>query len=149
MHYLSADGAVVSNAPIWAYARMLLMRGKTPVGRLISARAFDRFATPLLDDYGYGVDVLEGGRVLAHSGSIAGFQAYLSAHLDEGFAVVFLSNGPLDKALRERIARDCRSGAGRWAPPSSAWPDATTSRAALSWPKRELVFKQRTAELAL
>lgn len=152
--YLSADGAVVSNAAdMGAYARMLLMRGKTPGGRLISARAFDRFATPLLDDYGYGVDVLEGGRVLAHSGSIAGFQAYLFAHLDEGFAVVFLSNGPLDKALRERIARRLsKAEAGRdTAPPSSAWPDATSFAGRFVGAEgRELVFKTNArAELAL
>lgn len=123
--YLSADGAIVSDAAdMGVYARMLLARGKVPGGRLISARAFDRFATAVRDDYGYGVDVLEGGRVLAHSGSIAGFQAYLIVHLDKGFAVTFLSNGPLDKGLRERITRRL-SGAGEGAPSSTGtWPEA-------------------------
>lgn len=152
--YLSADGAIVSNAAdMGAYARMLLMRGKTPAGQLISARAFDRFATPLLDDYGYGVDVLEGGRVLAHSGSIAGFQAYLVAHLDEGFAVVFLSNGPLDKALRERIVRRLSKAgtAPETVPSSSVWPDAESFAGRfVRADGHALVFKVNApAELAL
>ncbi len=102
--YLAADGAIVSTAAdMSAYGRMLLARGNTPKGRLISARAFDRFAKPALDDYGYGIDVKEGGRMLAHSGGIAGFQAYLAAYPTDGYAVVFLGNGPMDKALRDRI----------------------------------------------
>lgn len=126
--YLSADGAIVSNAAdMGAYARMLLARGDTPAGRLISARAFDRFAAPVLDDYGYGVDVLEGGRVLAHSGSIAGFQSYLAANLDKGVAVVLLGNGPIDKALRERIiARLSEARIDKPASSAAAWPDAAS-----------------------
>lgn len=142
--YLSADGAIVSNAAdMGAYARMLLTRGKTPGGRLISSRAFDRFATAVRDDYGYGVDVLDGGRVLAHSGSIAGFQAYLVAYLDEGFAVTFLSNGPLDKALRERIvARLSKAKASVIAPPKAAWPDAESFAGRfVAVDGRELVFR--------
>lgn len=152
--YLSADGAIVSNAAdMGAYARMLLARGKTPSGRLISARAFDRFATAVRDDYGYGVDVLDGGRVLAHSGSIAGFQAYLAAHVEEGFAVTFLSNGPLDKAFRDRIIRrlsQAESGEGA-SPPTSAWPDAKdfTGRF-VDANGRELAFMaEASGELAL
>lgn len=102
--YLASDGAIVSTAAdMSAYARMLLGRGATPAGRLISARAFDRFSTPALDNYAYGIEVSDHGQVLEHGGSIAGFQAHLEAHLPDGFAVVLLSNGPLDKALSERI----------------------------------------------
>ncbi|WP_380872416.1 hypothetical protein ACFB49_33540 [Sphingomonas sp. DBB INV C78] len=110
--YLSADGGIVSTAAdMGSYARMLLGRGETPSGRLISARAFDRFSTPVLDDYGYGVDVLDSGRVLAHSGSIAGFQAYLNADLANRFAVIFLGNGPIDRTLRDRIIARLTEGA--------------------------------------
>lgn len=124
--HLSADGAVVSDAAdMGAYARMLLARGDTPGGRLISAAAFDRFATAGLDDYGYGIDVLEGGRVLAHSGSIAGFQAYLSAHVADGFAVVFLGNGPIDKVLRDRIIARLANGAPKTPQASPAWLGAS------------------------
>jgi len=118
--YLAADGAIVSTAAdMSAYGRMLLARGNTPKGRLISARAFDRFAKPALDDYGYGIDVKEGGRVLAHGGSIAGFQAYLAAYPADGYAVVFLGNGPADKALRDRIlARLSQAAGGAAKPPA-------------------------------
>lgn len=120
--YLASDGAIVSTVgDMSAYARMLLARGDTPSGRLISARAFDRFATPVSDDYGYGVDVQDGGRIIAHGGSIAGFRAYLSAHLADGFAVVFLANGPLDGALRDRIiARLVRASGGTPKPADAA-----------------------------
>lgn len=102
--YLAADGAIVSTAGDMAsYARMLLARGDAPGGRLVSARAFARLATARLDDYGYGFDVLDEGRALAHSGSIAGFQAYLHADLGQGVAVVLLGNGPIDPGLRDRI----------------------------------------------
>ncbi len=126
--YLAADGAIVSTAgDMAAYARMLLARGDAPGGRLISERAFARLATARLDDYGYGFDVLDGGRVLAHSGSIAGFQAYLHADLGQGMAVVLLGNGPIDPGLRGRIiarlsgkAPDKASGAPKpFAEPSS------------------------------
>jgi D-alanyl-D-alanine carboxypeptidase len=116
--YLAADGAIVSTAAdMSAYGRMLLARGDTPKGRLISARAFDRFAKPALDDYGYGIDVKEGGRMLAHSGGIAGFQAYLAAYPADGYAVVFLGNGPMDNALRDRILTRLSQAAGGAAKP--------------------------------
>ena len=102
--HLAADGAIVSTAPdMTAYARMLLARGKTPQGRLLSGRAFARIATPVRDNYGYGFDIAEGGAMLFHTGSIAGFQAYFAVHLKQGLGIVMLGNGPADRALRERI----------------------------------------------
>lgn len=102
--YLAADGAITSTAADMSrYARMLLNRGAIPGGRLVSAKAFERFATPVLDGYGYGMTIAHDGRVLSHSGGIAGFQSYLEMHPTENFALVFLSNGPLDMALIERI----------------------------------------------
>ncbi|WP_374524944.1 serine hydrolase domain-containing protein [Sphingopyxis sp.] len=102
--YIAADGAIVSNAPdMTAYARMLLARGGTPKGRLLSDRAFSRMITPVRDDYGYGFDIAEHGEMLSHTGSIAGFQAYFAVHLEQGLGIVILGNGPADRALRERI----------------------------------------------
>ncbi|MGE0582806.1 MAG: serine hydrolase domain-containing protein [Steroidobacteraceae bacterium] len=126
--YLSADGAIVSNATdMGLYARMLLARGDTPRGRLISASAFDRFATAGLEDYGYGIEVREGGRILAHSGSIAGFQAWLFANLEEGFAVVFLCNGPLDAGLRERVVMQLSKAKDPVVPVApTPWPGAAS-----------------------
>ncbi|WP_235364787.1 serine hydrolase domain-containing protein [Sphingomonas sp. ERG5] len=126
--YLAADGAIVSTgADMSAYARMLLARGDTPKGRLISARAFDRFATAVLEDYGYGIDVKEHGQVLAHGGSIAGFEAYLRADLAHGVGIVFLSNGPLDDALRDRIIARLTQGASGQPKAAPKVGDATDS----------------------
>lgn len=124
--YLAADGAVVSTgSDMAALARMLLARGQAPSGRVISPRAFERFSTPALDGYGYGVDVADGGRVLSHTGSIAGFRAYLEAHPGEGLAAVVLANGPLEG--RERIAARLIEGAGG-RPKAAAPPRKTPSR---------------------
>ena len=102
--YLSADGAIVSTAPdMSAYARMLLARGNAPKTRLLSDRAFARLATPVRDDYGYGFDIADGGNRLFHTGSIAGFQAYLAVDLGQGLGLVILGNGPADPGLRQRI----------------------------------------------
>ncbi len=102
--HVAADGAIVSTAPdMTAYARMLLARGKTSKGRLISESAFTRIATPVRDDYGYGFDIADKGERLFHTGSIAGFQAYFSVHLGQGLGIVILGNGPADRLLRERI----------------------------------------------
>ncbi len=111
--YLAADGGLVSTAGHMArYARMLLARGALPTGRLISERAFDRIAQPAVDDYGYGFDVFDGGGVLAHSGTIAGYKAYLNADIAHGFAVILLANGPLDNTLRDRIVARLTEAAG-------------------------------------
>ncbi len=102
--HVAADGAIVSTAPdMTAYARMLLARGKTAKGRMLSESAFARIATPVRDDYGYGFDIGDKGEMLFHTGSIAGFQAYFSIHLGQGLGIVILGNGPADRALRERI----------------------------------------------
>lgn len=102
--HIAADGAIVSNAPdMTAYARMLLARGRAPNGRLLSDRALMRIATPVRDDYGYGFDIAEHGKMLFHTGSIMGFQAYFAVHLEKGLGIVILGNGPADRALRERV----------------------------------------------
>lgn len=119
--YLAADGGIVSTAPDMArYARMLLARGATSSGRLVSTQAFERLATPVLDDYGYGFDIHDGGKVLAHSGAIAGFRAYLHADLGHGWGAVFLANGPLDRQLRDRIITRLTVATGGIAPAAAA-----------------------------
>jgi CubicO group peptidase (beta-lactamase class C family) len=102
--HLAADGAIVSTAPdMTAYARMLLTRGNSPQGRILSERAFARLITPVRDDYGFGFDIGERGQMLFHTGSIMGFQAYFAVHLQQGLGIVILGNGPADRKLRERI----------------------------------------------
>jgi hypothetical protein len=84
-----------------AYIRMLLNSGRGPKGRLISARAFERFSTSHIQireklGYGYGIRVEDRreSRVLQHSGGMVGFSAYLQADLTHGLGAVVLTNGP-------------------------------------------------------
>ncbi len=103
--YRIGDGCVLSTAPdMAAYLRMLLNRGAGPGGRLLSAEAFDRFATAVTerprDDgtsgYGYGIRVRrrDGRDFLGHSGGMLGLVADATADLTEGFGAVVLVNGP-------------------------------------------------------
>ena len=140
--HIAADGAIVSTAPdMTAYARMLLARGNAPRGRLLSERAFARIVTPVRDDYGYGFDIADGGRMLFHTGSIAGFQAYFAVHLEQGLGLVILGNGPADRALRERIVGRLfgRTPAPQ---PVLAWREPTGFAARLAGPDgRKLRFR--------
>src|SRR3546814_12877689 len=66
--HLAADGAIVSTAPdMTAYARMLLARGNSPHGRILSPRAFSRLITPVRDHYGFGFDLADAGQQLLHT----------------------------------------------------------------------------------
>ncbi|WP_283420102.1 serine hydrolase domain-containing protein [Sphingopyxis sp. Geo48] len=124
--HVAADGAIVSTAPdMMAYARMLLARGKTTKGRMLSEHSFARIMTPVRDDYGYGFDIADKGERLFHTGSIAGFQAYFSVHLGQGLGVVILGNGPADRTLRERIVARL-FGASPTPQPDLSWRDPTS-----------------------
>jgi D-alanyl-D-alanine carboxypeptidase len=104
--YTAADGGIASTtADMGAYVRFMLNRGATPKGRVLSPGAFAAFITPALDNYAYGVEVSKksGQTVIGHGGSIYGFNSYIEAHLDEGFAVTFLSNGRLDSELVGKV----------------------------------------------
>lgn len=98
--YLASDGAILSNGrDMAAYARMLLNGGESAGESIMSRQAFVRFTTPALNDYAFGLFSKNGGKTLSHSGSIAGFNAYLEVRADKDFGVVFLSNGRLDMAF--------------------------------------------------
>jgi D-alanyl-D-alanine carboxypeptidase len=95
--YAAGDGSIASTAAdMCAYARLLLNGGDTPAGRLISPQAFALLTKPNLESYAYGLHVVQtdGEEVIAHSGSIAGFNSHVEAHMHDGFALVLLSNGP-------------------------------------------------------
>ena len=100
--YRIGDGSIQSTAKdVAAYIRMLLNNGQGPTGRLISAKAFERFSTAHIQireklGYGYGIRVAEkrGSKVLEHSGGMVGFSAYLQADLANGIGAVVLANGP-------------------------------------------------------
>lgn len=104
--YTAADGAIASTVgDMSAYVRFILNRGATPQGSLLSPAAFAKFTTPGLDDYAYGVSVTRPAQrtVVSHGGAIYGFRSYLEAHVDEGFGLIFLSNGRLDARVMGKV----------------------------------------------
>jgi len=104
--YTAADGGIASTVgDMSAYVRFILNRGATPQGRLLSPAAFEKFTTPALDDYAYGVSVTRPAQrtVVSHGGAIYGFRSYLEAHVDEGFGVMFLANGRLDARMMGEV----------------------------------------------
>jgi D-alanyl-D-alanine carboxypeptidase len=107
--YDVGDGSIQATArDLAAYARLILNRGVGPGGRVVTEDAFRRFSTGYVQDgtarYGYGIRVQEedGRTLLAHSGGMVGFGAYLVADTAAGIGVVTLVNGP---SSGSRVAR--------------------------------------------
>jgi D-alanyl-D-alanine carboxypeptidase len=97
--YSSGDGCEASTAEDMAvYLRMLLNRGQTSRGRLISEDSFDRMTANGIwtggDYYGYGLATYpEDGRTyIGHGGGNAGFRSAIVVDMEAGFGVVFLLN---------------------------------------------------------
>jgi CubicO group peptidase (beta-lactamase class C family) len=75
---------------------MLINRGATPRGRIVSQTGFDLFATPHMPaeqfgpgaSYGYGmaVDQLDGHTRLRHTGGMVSFASALEVDRDTGIA---------------------------------------------------------------
>jgi D-alanyl-D-alanine carboxypeptidase len=100
--YLAGDGSVASTAgDMSAYARLILNRGGGPAGRLLSEHAFHLLTTPVLDNYAYGLFVRheDGDTIVQHGGGIAGFTTLLEIHMNDGFGVIAMGNGGLDRPL--------------------------------------------------
>jgi D-alanyl-D-alanine carboxypeptidase len=100
--YSAADGSIASTvADMSAYARLLLNAGKAGGKPLLSDESFKMLTTPLLSDYAYGLEVRheQGGSVIRHSGSMAGFTSLVETHPSDGYGVVILSNGNREAAL--------------------------------------------------
>jgi D-alanyl-D-alanine carboxypeptidase len=75
---------------------------------VLSESAFATLTTPVLEEYAYGVWVRHdksGHTVIQHTGGIAGFHSAVEAHMDEGFALVFLSNGGIDQELKNWVVQ--------------------------------------------
>jgi D-alanyl-D-alanine carboxypeptidase len=105
--YAAADGSIVSDAEdLCAYMRFLLNKGKSANGRLLSDETFKLLTTPVLDEYAYGLDVrrVKGDTVIGHAGSIGGFDNLVEAHMNDGFALVFLTNGGMSEDLRQWVS---------------------------------------------
>lgn len=104
--YTAGDGSIVSTvADMSAYTRFYLNKGMGPKGRVLSEQGFAALTKPGLGDYGYGVFInnKDGHTVISHGGGIAGFNAHVEAHLDEGFALVFLSNARINESFRRWV----------------------------------------------
>ncbi len=91
----SGAGCIASSArDMGAYLRMIANHGQCAGGRLVSEEAFRLFSSPhvLAGDfgpgahYGYGiaVDVLDGNRLLRHTGGMVSFMSSLMVDIDEG-----------------------------------------------------------------
>ena len=121
--YTAGDGSIVATvADMSAYTRFYLNKGAGPRGRVLSEQSFAALTTPGLGDYGYGVWIhkKDGHRVISHGGSIAGFNGYIEAHVDEGFALVFLSNGHISETFRQWVL-DCVAAAYADRPVCAPW----------------------------
>lgn len=115
----TADGSVASTARDMArYLRMLLNRGCTPRGRLLSEKSF-RLLT--LDGseteasgYGYGLAVYSLGRrtYVGHGGGTMGYRSAVVADIAAGFGVVFLLNRTGDTEVVVEAAKYAVSVAG-------------------------------------
>jgi CubicO group peptidase (beta-lactamase class C family) len=93
----TAAGSIASTpADMARYMSMLIDRGAAPGGRrLVSARAFELFATPHAAapefgpgaSYGYGIVVAEdeGTRILRHTGGMASFMSSMQVDVDGGY----------------------------------------------------------------
>jgi D-alanyl-D-alanine carboxypeptidase len=123
-----ASGCIASNArDMGAYLTMLINRGATPQGHILSKAAFDSFATAYIPadefgngaSYGYGiaVDTLDGHHRLRHTGGMLSFASALEIDLDTGvgvFASVNSMQGYRPRPVAEyalRLMRACREGA--------------------------------------
>ena len=78
------------------YARMLLNGGRGPNSRIVSEKSFQLFSTPHIKapdfsptaSYGYGiaVDILDGHKILRHTGGMVAFASSIHVDLDGGVA---------------------------------------------------------------
>lgn len=102
----NAAGCIASTpADMALYMRMLLNRGRTPRGRLMSEESFALFAKPAVPapafgegaGYGYGIAVqpVEGRTLLRHTGGMVSFSSALQVDLDAGFGAFASVNASL------------------------------------------------------
>jgi D-alanyl-D-alanine carboxypeptidase len=68
---------------------------------VLSEAAFTQLTKPALNNYAYGVMVLQddGDTIIRHDGGIAGFATELEMHMNDGFGLIAMANGGLDGAV--------------------------------------------------
>lgn len=102
----NAAGCIASTpADMALYLRMLLNRGRTPQGRLLSEESFALFTKPAIaapgfgekSSYGYGIAIqpVEGRTLLRHTGGMVSFSSAMQADLDAGFGAFASVNASL------------------------------------------------------
>jgi D-alanyl-D-alanine carboxypeptidase len=112
----SSDGSIASNASdMAAYLRMLLRRGQAPERRILQEESFQLMTQPwieALDErhgtfYGYGLNIeqVDGHTRTHHGGGMVGYVSAILADLDEGLAVVVLTNVSDNLTEPEDLAR--------------------------------------------
>ena len=133
----SGAGCVASNArDMGAYVRMIANRGKTVRGRLVSEGGFELFSSPhvLAEDfgpgvhYGYGiaVDVLDGHKLLRHTGGMVSFMSSMMVDVDAGvggFASVNAQQNYRPNAVVQYAIRLMRAKRDGMTPPPMPEPD--------------------------
>lgn len=132
-----ASGCVAATArDMGAYLTMLIRRGATPSGRLISPEGFELFSARHLAAehfgpgaaYGYGiaVDRIDDHTRLRHTGGMVSFASALEVDMDAGcgaFASINAMQGYRPRPITEyalRLMRAAREGASLPAPPQMA-----------------------------
>ncbi len=101
----NAAGCIASTSGDMAlYMRMLLHRGRTPHGRLLSEEGFARFMRSYIPSsfgpgigygYGIGVQTVDGRTVLRHTGGMVSFSSAMQVDLDAGFGAFASVNASL------------------------------------------------------
>jgi CubicO group peptidase (beta-lactamase class C family) len=164
-------GCIASSpADMARYARMLLNRGQGPKGRIVSEESFGLMSTPYIKadefsptaSYGYGiaVDMLDGHKILRHTGGMVAFASSIHVDLDGGvaaFASINAMQGYRPTAVTEyavRLLRAERESKTLPAAPSIADPldvsNAADYAGTFTAPDgRTLVFAARQERLTL
>ena len=127
----TVDGSIVSNViDMASYARLLLNRGRGPIGTVLSGAMFDVLTTPYVarspdvdTPYGYGLDIGEDehGTWIGHSGGMVGYTAFLAVEPDSGLGIVILQNGSGSKEQVVRYALDAVRACIHDAPLPDVW----------------------------
>lgn len=139
----SAAGCIASTpADMALYMRMLLNRGKTPQGRLLSEESFALLTRPVIPSpsfgpgasYGYGLAVqpVETRTLLRHTGGMVSFCSAMQVDLDAGFGAFASINASLSGYRPNPVAAYAlevlrAAGEGKPLPPP---PDPVDPRAA-------------------
>jgi len=102
LEYAAGDGAIVSTpSDMAAYLRMLLNRGSTPTGRIISEDSFRLLTQHASQEsegmwYGYGMSswTVDSHNYIGHAGGMVGYSSQLRGDMDDGLGVIALVNFP-------------------------------------------------------